>query len=653
MYQRIIAAVAGSLFALLAVVAGVMTDLHDRSYPHELGASSSLYLDFSRTGLADARAFDDLTALSGRWHLGLVRILPRLAGDTDGQVLVPLGPDVRALPDRVHWYGGQPTGVVRGRDAVAHSFATGQYLVTGSTDHLDDAERALLQQGVLVRRVDDTFWQSASFLVRQAGFRTTLVAALALMVSMALFWLSVRSRGRALRVLGGVSARRIQVEDLGRLAIAASLPVVPVTALAGGVVVAQHGTRWLRYYLLTLGGLEVGVVAVTVVAALAMSAASWPGVRMLATRQPVVRGLNHASTTLKVVAFVLVLLTAGPAWWAFGDARDAAAQQARWRSLSDQVALRFPAGLGEKGFVQISGKVGGVVADADAAGDAALSYAMAPADLNADGGSYDSIALVNAAWLRLMDVGPDLRENSSLLRPVDRATLPADLVAGVRANLDVWARARGAGGQLWSSLAVATPRSDVQVPLAAGGNGDLVFPHHPLVLLVPDVATFNDDFLASLTSTNNLVLSGLDPTLALLRSHGLDRTIQVKYAAEDGVLRAQFAAYEAWLRGFALAALSGAFVLALAISAFIAALLHARRDFPLRLDGRAWAAVLRPRVGRELGVGVVLGAVVLLGQPPTSWAPTVIALCAALAGTALAHLVAARWCFQRVADRTV
>lgn len=170
---------------------------------------------------------------------------------------------------------------------------------------------------------------------------------------------------------------------------------------------------------------------------------------------------------------------------------------------------------------------------------------------------------------------------------------------------------------------------------------------------MPSTTTFNDDFLASLTSTDNLIFDGLDSTLALLRAQGLENTVQVKYAAEDGVLRAQFASYEAWLRGFALAALAGAFVLALAISAFIASLIHARRDFPLRLDGRRWSDVLRRRVGGELLATLVLGGLIVLVLPPGDLAPTVVALLAGTVGTALAHLAASRWTFHRIANRTI
>jgi hypothetical protein len=42
LYKRIIVIVAGALFALLALLAVVITDLYDRDYPQAIGVESSL-----------------------------------------------------------------------------------------------------------------------------------------------------------------------------------------------------------------------------------------------------------------------------------------------------------------------------------------------------------------------------------------------------------------------------------------------------------------------------------------------------------------------------------------------------------------------------------------------------------------------------------
>lgn len=94
-----------------------------------------------------------------------------------------------------------------------------------------------------------------------------------------------------------------------------------------------------------------------------------------------------------------------------------------------------------------------------------------------------------------------------------------------------------------------------QLPLAVIG-GQLVFPDDALVVVVPGVyEPFNDTFLVSTASSGNLVFTGLGPTQALLTQHGLQHRVLVKYAAEEGILYAQFTAYFAWLRAGSFAAL--------------------------------------------------------------------------------------------------
>ncbi|KGN32827.1 membrane protein [Knoellia sinensis KCTC 19936] len=650
MYLRIIATVTTVLFALLAVVASVMTDLQDRSFPRALGATSALSLDFEPSGLSDSEALGLLGRVSDEAGLGLVRILPDLAGDSDGLVFVPVGKTDPRLPTRFSWFGDQPDGVVKGPETLAHSFATGQYLVTGSTAELDGTVMSLETSGVLVRRVDATTGQTASFLVRQESFRTTMLASAALMLALALLWLSVRARGRALRVLAGVRPGRIQLEDIGRLAVALLLPAVPVTGVAAAVVAASTGTTWLVPFVSTLVALELFVVVVTVVSAVLMSFAAWPKVAMIADRVPAVRGLRQSSAAVKAATFLLVVLTAGPASWAYQEAHVAAEQEARWKSLADQMALRFPAGLSEEGFVALAGQVGKAVSDADSDGRVALSYALDPHELGVERSDVERVALVNPTWLELMR-GPASATSSGLAR-VSPATVPGSLRAALEPNLTLWLREPGAAQGFWTTVEVWQATDPNALPLAAAGSGDLVFPQRSLIVVVPEPATtFNDDFLASLASSSNLIFSGLAETTNVLREHGLAGTVQVKLAAEDGVLRAQFAAHEAWLRGVALLALIVAFVLSLGVSAAISALVSARRDYPLRLAGRTWTAIVAPRVSREWVLGTVIVGVVLASQGLDTWVPTVGALGLGLLGTALGHIAAASLVFRRLVNR--
>jgi len=98
-------------------------------------------------------------------------------------------------------------------------------------------------------------------------------------------------------------------------------------------------------------------------------------------------------------------------------------------------------------------------------------------------------------------------------------------------------------------------------------------------------------------------------------------------------------------------ALIVALVVSAAIGAFIAAVLTARRDFPLRLAGKPWRAILADRVAREWVVGVALTVLVILVRGGQGGVLVAGVAVGALLIAPLTHLLAARWAFTNVSLR--
>lgn len=656
MHKRIVVVVSAVLFALLAVVAVIVTDLHDRFVPVALGATAAVSLDFGESGLADEEAFRQLGMLSDRLGLGLVKVAPDLGGDQSGQVFVVVGADGR-FPDTIRRFGEQPDAQIRESAALAHSYASGQYLVTGDTTRLAEFNAWLATHRIVNRWTDDSLGTTLQLLVRQSDFGMGLLAAAALMVSLVLYWLAVKARGRALRVLAGVPTWRIQYEDLGGFlaAIAAAAALCDVVAvLAVGLV---QGRAFVPYYASVLLTFEAIVVLATLAGAAVLSVASWPSATMLAAREPAVKSLRASAVILKAVTFALVLMAVAPALTAYTQARDAAIEQAQWKSLADQVVLSFPTGKGERGFQEVMPGVGRAVQDAEARDAVALSYTWTAEQLpQSDLGPYGYMSLINQRWLDLMLTtrrSDDVRGGQPVLGllPLSGEQAPEGARRLLGAQLALWSRERLTAAAMLDKVAFYRYAGASQLPLATL-SGQLVFPADALVVVVPGLyETLNDSFLVSAASSSNLVFTGLGPTQALLARHGLQHQVLVKYAAEDGILYAQFTAYFAWLRAGSFAALLVALVVSAAIGAFIAAMLKARRDFPLRLAGKSWAAILAGRVAREWVVGVALAALVLLARGGQGAALVAGVAVAVSLITPLTHLLAARWAFANVSRR--
>lgn len=660
MHRRVVFGVSTVLFTLLAVLVVVMTDLHDRTFPQSISAQSSVNIDVSSSSLDDGAVFAELTALSDRLDLGLVKVAPDLRGDQSGRVFVVVGernPFAAVAPlfnDR--------DAEVRDNTDLATSYATGQYLITSEDAQVDEFKQWLSENGVTFSWAQDSATGTLRALVVQRSFGVTVLAATALLGSLVLYWLSVKSRGRSLRVLAGTPTRRIQYEDVAGLMV----PIIAAALFCGvitvGYVAVWHGWVFAPFVAQTLVLLDALVLSATLVCAITMSMIAIPSTKMLADRIPEVTSLNRASLVLKAATFALVVATVAPAFTALGDSRDTAAQQAQWRSLSDQVSIAVPAAIGESGFQQLMEPMGELIREADAQESVALSYtwpAQFVTDDGGDPGSYDAVALVNQHWLNLMGVsiapGNDVASGRAL-RLVPEGQVPQTVQQWLGPNLELWTRNGVSVDEAFAGFGVYeyVAAGDDSIPMASAGSGDLLFVQNVLVIVAPNLyESFNDDFLASIASTSNLVFSGLGPTQDLIRTHELQDVTRVQYIAEEGLLLAQYTAYFAWLQGVALVALVVALSVAASISAFVVAVVRARRDFPLILSGLSWPAILGGRVATDWAVFAVLTVLILVARGFDKWPLVLGASLLAAVAVAFTHYVATQWSFANVSRRRI
>ncbi|GIN59152.1 hypothetical protein J8TS2_34710 [Lederbergia ruris] len=657
MYKRMIVIVSGVLFTLLALLAAIITDLNDRDFPQAIGSKSRLDISFNESEFSINEAFSKLKELDARLGLGLIKIAPDLASDKDDKIFVTLNGE--GPPDEFTWFNGDETGKIVGKDRLDFSYPDGVYLVTGNTARLSEFEDTLKDAGVKMTRWDASILDSLVFVVMERGFTTVVLASLALTASLALFWLSVKARGRALRILGGSPIVRIQMQDLtefgGALLISAGIVAIVATSYVG----VFHGWMYVSTFIKVLISLQVVVMAISMLAALIMSASAWPSATMLATRQPAVKSLRAVSIVIQALTFILVVATAAPAWSAYKHSSAKAVEMAQWKKLSNQVSIVFATDTDE--MADMEPKIGEMVKDAESAEAVALSYTytqeMWP---SIDFGKYSAVSFVNQGWLDLVTKGAKQRA----IAPVSYHKLSEELIHGIQEEIEVLSNKEHSKNR-FESIQFFHPVEGFRFPVAQGGGGEsLHFGDDILLAVVPSLSdTFNDSTLTSMISSSNVVFTGVTATQQLLERHSLDvralrdrginGELKVIYIAEEGILQAQFAAYLAWLQNLSLIAQVIAFSVATAISALITATLQAKRDFPLRMAGRSWMRILQSRVGKELFVGGILVSIIVMLQRPNALGIVLLIAAYGLLMVPLSHLFAASWCFNGVSKRRI
>ncbi|SNC73791.1 hypothetical protein SAMN05445756_2146 [Kytococcus aerolatus] len=637
---RVVTAVAGVLVAILAcLMAWMVTDLHDRTFPVAVGASDRVRLDFAQSQIAEKDQVRQVTEADAAGGWGLVRVLPDPEGERGAQVFVPLNGD---LPlDAVPTFGSQPDGRVAGPNHLANSPSGGEYLVQNG-----DARAEVLawaqSRGIHVVWSDDTVAQNLQYLWRQPTFLTVCVALSLLAAAVVLLWFAVRSRGRGLRVLAGASTARVNREDLARLALWSVLPGALAIVLLGVVVAVTKGAQFAPYAV-GMACVFWGVVMVAMAVAAALTAGlTRPDPGRIARREHPLALLRRPATLLMASSLVLVMLTLPGAVTTLRHAESAADQQAFWYQLEDEVRVRFAVG-GEGDFQDAMPAFGRVVADAEADGEAAMSYALPGEEYGLD--EHSRVELANDRWRDLV------RANDPSAAWSEEAGIPASVERRLEPDLDLWTDGAVPPGEATGRFAVTSPSGGV--PVLEAGSGDLEHPDRVVSLEAGPVSeTYNANFLISVASSGNLLFHDVDTTGQRLRDAGLPAGVQVIRVAEDGILRAEMSRYLVVLNLAAVAALGAALLISSALSAVIAALLAARRDHVLQVRGRSpWAIALARSLPGWVVTAGVIGVAVLLNRE--AWLVPVIAgaVCAAL--LPLVHHRAVAWVFSRSLQRAV
>ncbi|RRS01526.1 hypothetical protein [Glycomyces terrestris] len=651
MQKQLVAATMTALFALLGAMAVMVADFHDRSWPQRLGAQARITLDFGGAGLAHEEATALVVSVSREHRLGLVKLAPDL-DDSRREVFVAL--DGRPLHE-VAWFGDREPAPVLGPERLADSPPDGTYLVR-DVSGLDAAVADLRAAGVAVARTDASVADTVRHLVLETGFTAPALAGALLVAALTVYRLASRARSRALRVLAGADPWRIQAQDAGGhlallfgcAAAVAAASCLLVGLLRGWVYVPLFATGLLLFEAATLA-VSLAVVAVA-------SCLAWPSADLFATRRPPVAALRWPARIVQAATLTALVACAGPAWTAARDAGQTARELAAWNEFADQVRIAFA--VEDRYFDVVAPYFAQMVEDAEADGEAAMSYTITAADWGGDFGPYSAVSFVNPNWIELVgaSAGPDA------LVEADPAPATAMLERELGPQLELWRTGADAADVL-GAVRLLAPAPGVQYPVAESG-GRLGFRDDVLVLEAPTIGTvFDPGDIANLASSGNLVFTGADATRARLDAAGLGEAslaaIGVRgelyplHAAEEGILQAQFAAYLARLLALAVAALAVAFVVAAAVNAIVAALLHARRDFPMRLSGATWERAARPRAGRELLAGAPLVLLVLAFRlaDPAALAVTAATGAAGLTLLYFGHGIAAGAVFSHVTHR--
>lgn len=651
MYKKVIVITASVLFSLLTLLAIIIMDLHDRDFPQDLDVESKVTLDFTNSPLTIDESFELLEKENKRLALGLLKVVPNLEDKTQGKLFVDLSEDIKE--QEFTWFNHE-RGVIVGKERLAHSYPDGEYYIRHANKN-EQFKETLHKNGVEVVLREPSIFYTLLFVLFESGFTIAIIASIILMTTLSLLWLAIKAKGRALRVLNGVPTSRIQIQDLSgfiALLLLASSIILIGSILYIGIF---HQWMYLGIFLVISLALQLIVLVTTVLFTIIMSLLTWPKAWMLATRQPAIKNLRLVTTALQLLTFILVVILANAAWHAYQNSKQVALEMQQWNQLSDQVALEFATDL--DGMRLVESHIENVIREMEEDHHVLLSYTLSK-DMGfaEDFGEYEYVSFVNQGWLDTIGV----EENQ--LTEINKEALSHTIVKSIDENLEIWFK-EGNQANMSQEITFMTPSNEQAIAVSVGGGGEqLVFTDNVLLVILPSISTlYSESSLTSMVSGKNITFTGAIATQRELQNQNLDAKglrqagvtgeINVVYIAENGMLQAQYAAYMAWLRNLSLISILLSFTIVTAMNAFITALIHAKKNFILRLSGERWLYICKDKLMREFLVGAIIIVITLAVYPNRSVPVVLLIAFYGIVVTLLSHFVSIKWCFNQVKER--
>lgn len=628
------------VFSLVGALSTLLTAVHDRNFPGSLGITASAQMSFygSQGGFTDA-ASEIAEFADASDGIRVYRVLPDRAGTTGTErLIVPLSHS-RTIPAEVGTFGDQPMHSAPLQDAM-DAYPEGLYLVAASEADLDTFDTWLSTHGVDVTWTRDSEGSLFDAIMSLPTALNVELAAVALLASLSLYWLGVRTRGRAVRRLAGTSRARIDLEDLWLVLSVVALGGLGVGSVAAVALVFTDNAAHIPFFQRTYGimsGTIIAVAAILLVVTLLLNPAR---VNLIVSRRPMSPGLRRSAHVMKTLMIGATLFAVAPTLTAIDASSTAAADVRRWDDLADRVGLSMLAGADEDPNTATA--LSQMLSDQNKHLRPALSYTLT---LDYPLGLFDTVALVDDTWL-------ELTAGRHRLEPVRADDLPDGLRDELLGSLTVLTPNRQTPDLCEECEFRLLTTTEPLTLLPGGRAGAIATYSRPLLVVMPTPLSLNTGALEAMASSGNVTFQGLGATRAALARYDLNSAFQAQLVAQEQQVRARYARYFAINQALAAVGVLIAAAMSIGISCYISAASDARRAYLLRLAGLSGGATSRARILWDFAVvGLVTVVAVVQTTQSRDTLAVVLASGLVIALVIAGHRIASTVTFRQTRDR--
>lgn len=374
------------------------------------------------------------------------------------------------------------------------------------------------------------------------GIGNAIITALLLFLTTLIAWFVAHAKSRTIRLLGGVSAKRIHIEDTLSIMKIATSGFLVAWIIILGYIAFSNGIRQIPLILLQSFICLISLLLLSIFFIIIMSIFARPKIEHISCRKIPLNIFRKLGMVTRIMSIVLALLIVPSTITSACISHQSSKEYSFWKTMQGNVSMSL-GNIDALETDEMLPNVEKLFNDMQQKNNLCLSLVIDKSiSLNEEEyGGYDHIIITDKPWIDSFDIGVDKEEKGGKLINVDFKKLAHPLQDFLNAQMPLWTKTKEVQPD-GVSFYEFTGETFLSLPANSGYEGNTIQAKNPLVILVDNpVSTLKmNGFLLNAASSGNVVFQNEEMLrLALSDSPVKEYVVSIDTIADSALEQAQ------------------------------------------------------------------------------------------------------------------
>jgi hypothetical protein len=574
----------------------------------------------------------------------------------------PVSKNVIVDNQKIYWFDSKLTGELIPSTDIGTRPLYGTYAMRGSDKFRSTITQWACENGITISWVAQSSALKIAYnCLIQNGIGNAVITAFVLFLTTIIAWFVTHAKARTIRLLGGVSSKRIHAEDTISIMTIVVSGFLIAWILILGYVAFVNGIRQISLILLQSFVSLILLLLLSNFFTVLISILVRSKTEYLASRKIPLKRFRQLGTATCIISIVLALLIIPSTMTSAYILQQLSKDYSLWENMQNNVSLSF-GDIDSLETEKMLPNVESFFNDMEQNSNLCLSLAIDKAILlnKEEYGGYDHIIITDRTWLHSFNIGVGTAGKGGKLTKINFEKLKEPLQSFLNAQMPLWTNT-GEVQPAGVGFYEFTGDKFLALPPNVGYGGSTIQAKDPLVILIDNPASIlkTKNFMLPAASSGNVVFQNNEILRSALSTSPIkEYIVSIDTVADVALEQAQKFAKQAVFYIMACILIFVAIIFAGIMNAQLWVSSNKKRIFTLHTAGKPYNEIIQPSFRKELiiamltvAIGCIISFIIRRPEPIT-----LISVAFAIAllydsGNLVAYQVCARQVFYQMSRR--